>query len=123
MNNEGWCKKNCPYNTDCSCDGVCNFILSLLKEKESTINELQNAYGYLQKQFFEAQDKLLKEQEAQKFFVDEYGKITPLPVVVRCKDCKHGCIAMDGMGNDIVECMKSYKARRLDWFCADGERS
>ena len=38
-------------------------ILALLKEQESTINELQNAYGYLQKEFFEAQDKLLKEQE------------------------------------------------------------
>jgi len=33
--------------------------------------------------------ELLKEQETQKFFVDESGKITPLPVVVRCKDCKH----------------------------------
>ena len=38
--------------------------LTLLKEQEGTINELQNAYGYLQKQFFEAQDKLLKEQKA-----------------------------------------------------------
>ena len=35
--------------------------ISLLKEQEDTINELQNAYGYLQKQFFETQDKLLKE--------------------------------------------------------------
>jgi hypothetical protein len=35
MNNEDWCKKNCPYNTDCSCDGVCNFVLSLLKEQEA----------------------------------------------------------------------------------------
>lgn len=35
MNNEEWCKKNCPYNTDCACDGVCNFVLSLLKEQEA----------------------------------------------------------------------------------------
>lgn len=35
MNNEEWCKKNCPYNTDCSRDGVCNFVLSLLKEQEA----------------------------------------------------------------------------------------
>ena len=34
MNNEDWCKENCPYNTDCSCDGVCNFVLSLVKEQE-----------------------------------------------------------------------------------------
>ena len=36
-------------------------LLLMLKEQEDTINELQNAYGYLQKQFFETQDKLLKE--------------------------------------------------------------
>ena len=35
----------------------------LLKEQEGTIKELQNSYGYLQKQFFEVQDKLLKEQQ------------------------------------------------------------
>ena len=34
MNNEEWCKKNCPYSPDCACDGVCNFVLSLLKEQE-----------------------------------------------------------------------------------------
>lgn len=33
--NEEWCKKNCPYSTDCACDGVCNFVLSLLKEQET----------------------------------------------------------------------------------------
>ena len=38
--------------------------ITLLKEQDETITELQNAYGYLQKQFFEVQDKLLKEQEA-----------------------------------------------------------
>lgn len=37
MNNEEWCKKNCPYSTDCACDGVCNFVLSLLKEQEEQI--------------------------------------------------------------------------------------
>ena len=38
-------------------------VLALLKEQKDTIKELQNAYGYLQKQFFEVQDKLLKEQQ------------------------------------------------------------
>ena len=38
-------------------------LLALMKEQETTINELQNAYEYLQKQFFDVQDKLLKEQE------------------------------------------------------------
>ena len=55
-----------------------------LKEQEGTINELQNAYGYLQKQFFEAQDKLLKEQEAIKPIPpeDEFG-------LYRCGKCYH----------------------------------
>lgn len=59
---------------------------------------------------------LLKEQETQKFFVDESGKITPLPVVVRCKDCKHyrkdTCSAGAGMAFPPPD----------DWYCADGER-
>ena len=71
--------------------------------------------------------KLLKEQEKQKFLVDENGKITPLPIVypncplkeqeavVRCKDCVHwdeltqACDEIDGIFLP-------------DWFCADGER-
>ena len=70
-------------------------------------------------------DALLKEQETQKFFVDESGKITPLPVVVRCKDCIH-------RGNS-EKCILSAISKekdfplfildnRGDWFCADGVR-
>lgn len=55
---------------------------------------------------------LLKEQAAQKFFVDESGKITPLPVVVRCNDCKFA-----------EDCEIAYRfGEQDDWFCADGER-
>ena len=43
MNNEDWCKENCPYNTDCSCDGVCNFVLSLLKEKDEQKKQILKA--------------------------------------------------------------------------------
>ena len=65
--------------------------------------------------------ELLKEQEKQKFFVDENGKITPLPVVVRCKECKYGepwgvligCGITKGFGI----------THKPDWFCADGEKS
>ena len=90
-------------------------ILAILKDQKDTINELQNAYGYLQKQFFKAQDKLLKKQEKKKFLVDSDGKITPLPDVVMCKDCKY----YDGNGT----CMKNGIASLTDnWFCADGER-
>ena len=41
MNNEEWCKKNCPYSTDCACDGVCNFVLSLLKEQEDALEQMR----------------------------------------------------------------------------------
>lgn len=62
---------------------------------------------------------LLKEQEKQKFFVDENGKITPLPVIVRCKDCKKRktdkCLMY---WNEI----KDDETWDDDWFCADGER-
>ena len=58
---------------------VCKSALAMMKEQERTINELQNAYGYLQKQFFEAQDKLLKEQERKKGSWD-YG--------TQCSVCK-----------------------------------
>ena len=60
---------NCPYFVSieygCNRDQMEKDAIALLKEQEETINELQNAYGYLQKQFFEVQDKLLKEQEAE----------------------------------------------------------
>ena len=52
------------FHSDSEVQNIAKVALELLKEQESTINELQNAYCYLQKQYFEAQDKLLKEQEA-----------------------------------------------------------
>ena len=59
---------------------------------------------------------MLKEQETQKFLVDESGKITPLPVVVRCKDCKyHGNICPD-------YCVNLEQNTNDDFYCADGER-
>ena len=48
---------------DENCPLILLDALALLKEQDETIKELQSAYGYLQKQFFEAQDKLLKEQQ------------------------------------------------------------
>lgn len=32
MNNEDWCKENCPYFPDCG-GGICNYALGLLKEQ------------------------------------------------------------------------------------------
>ena len=64
---------------------------------------------------------LLKEQETQKFFVDESGKITPLPVVVRCKDCIHWDKHTEECGNPDSVCFHNGWCKP-DWFCADGER-
>ena len=68
---------------------------------------------------------LLKEQETQKFFVDEFGKITPLPVVVSCKDCRYG----EQLFPDYISCKISdenesgcHASHKPDWFCADGKR-
>ena len=67
---------------------------------------------------------LLKEQGKKKFFVDSDGKITPLPDVVRCKDCKFRqnrvSRIIDGKECNLCEMVKGYKP--ADWFCADGER-
>ena len=67
----------------------------------------------------------LKEQETQKFLVDETGKITPLPVVVRCKDCKHRGNSEKCVLSAISE-EKDFPLfmldNRGDWFCADGKR-
>lgn len=62
--------------------------------------------------------ELLKEQEKQKFFVDENGKITPLPVVFRCKDCRYGNLWLD---EQVIVCDKLSKTRDKNWFCADGK--
>ena len=92
--------------------------LALLKEQEDLGTELTNAVELIHKKN-ERIEKLLKEQEKQKFFVDESGKITPLPVVVRCKDCKwfHQAFKSEG------RCIKhDDDFHEPNWFCADGER-
>ena len=88
---------------------------NLLKEQDDLGTELTNAVELIHKKN-ERIEKLLKEQEAQKFFVDESGKITPLPVVVRCKDCTH-------WDTYNVECMKRHHpVPPYDcWFCAEGK--
>ena len=63
--------------------------------------------------------KLLKEREKKKFFVDSDGKITPLPDVVLCKDCKWYIKKFENEGRCIKHDNDYHKP---DWFCADGER-
>ena len=68
---------------------------------------------------------LLKEQEKKKFFVDSDGKITPLPDIVRCKECIHRgkaekCVLA------AIAAEKDFPLFMLDnrgeWYCADGKR-
>ena len=74
------CPPECPYLDDCNDLMKPMFVelakdaIALLKEQEETIDELQNAYGYLQKLFFETQDKLLKEQEETEL-CDRCGRV------------------------------------------------
>jgi hypothetical protein len=79
--------------------------LYLLKEQQQQIWEFQDQVEYLT-------DK----QKEQKFFVDESGKITPLPVVVRCKDCKHYDSFSQSCRDGIDGIMTP------DFYCANGER-
>ena len=88
-------------------------IEALVKARTAEENyKLQSAE--MSFQFIEMLIELLKEQKTQKFFVDESGKITPLPVVVRCKDCKyHGNICPD-------YCVNLEQNTNDDFFCAYG---
>ena len=67
--------------------------IDLLKEQDETIKELQNAYDYLQKQFFEAQDKLLKEQEAVEPI--HYHRSDGTIFKYECRKCRTKIFKMD----------------------------
>ena len=60
-----------------------------------------------------------------KVFIDENGKLYPLPEeIVRCKDCKHGQYEEWDNGECVdktVYC-DGYGFHKPEWFCADGER-
>ena len=123
------CIRESEHIDDNPCDGCPYFVsdqygcertqmekdaLALLKEEchNCKLECLLQKYDQLKEKY----DKLLKEQKTQKFFVDESGKITPLPVVIRCKDCKK--YNTDECEIDKLEYSPAYG----DWFCADGER-
>jgi len=118
----------CPYNgEEQNCNSLRREALALIKEQQELIDtdkeELQKRCDELGKELNDAVElirkknerieKLLKQKETQKFFVDESGKITPLPVVVRCKDCHYR-----GLEERPILC----QVMADDWFCADGRR-
>ena len=69
---------------------------------------------YCMGQMIEDTIAMLKEQEKKKCFVDSDGKITPLPDVVRCKDC--------GNQDGYIVCGITGESHPPTWFCADGKR-
>jgi hypothetical protein len=85
--------------------------ISLLKEQQQQIWEFQDQVEYLT-------DK----QKEQKFLVDSDGKITPLPVVVRCKDCRfRGNTSICPLA--YIEKTEQFTALCVDeWFCGNGKR-
>ena len=112
------------YNESGRLESLSRMLDELLKEQEDLGTELTNAVELIHKKN-ERIDKLLKEQKAQKFFVDESGEITPLPVVIRCKDCEHRGNSEKCVLSAISE-EKKFPLFILDnrgeWFCADGKR-
>ena len=119
------CSENgCPYENECAVehlnDPLLRDAIELLKEQEDLGTELTNAVELIHKKN-ERIEKLLKNQEAQKFFVDESGKITPLPVVVRCKDCIYGKHEKnESTGMEWIYCAHHRESRPNEWFCASG---
>lgn len=109
------CEANsCPYwVSECCCiDDMLNDALALLKEQQQQIWEFQDQVEYL-----------MDKQKEQKFLVDSDGKITPLPVVVRCKDCIYGKHEKnESTGNEWIYCGHHRENRPKDWFCASGSR-
>lgn len=105
-------------------------VISTLEEIKTQTAGIGLDSAVIAHKFIDKIITMLKEQGAQKFFVDESGKITPLPVVVRCKDCANGEVYTQSWdGVQYVECHAHEEegydhedGHPLDWFCADGKR-
>lgn len=37
MSNAEWCSQICPYSQDCSCDKLCNYAVSILKDLQPRV--------------------------------------------------------------------------------------
>ena len=61
-------------------------------------------------------------------FQTEGGKEAEFMKVVRCKDCKHGTLTKNALGETMVSCWHPQNYIESDWllnpdfYCADGER-
>ena len=106
--------------------------MGLSIEREKVISEFEDFVKSFSKRddtyykgLFVSVLTLLKEQGKKKFFVDSDGKITPLPDIVRCKECIHRgkaekCVLA------AIAAEKDFPLFMLDnrgeWYCADGKR-
>ena len=96
--------EDCPYHGDGCARKLKEDAAELLKYQQA---EIEN-----------------KKHEKRKFLVDETGKMTPLPIVTRCKDCewrgnKKKCIL--AFVADKQEFPLFFYDQRGEWFCADGK--
>ena len=87
-------------------------VLALLKEQEDIAEAFNEAVARCRK-YMEKCGAIPTYKGKQLFFADGKGNITPLPDIVRCKDC-----FFRDVKNRPVLC----QVMADDWFCADGRR-
>lgn len=85
-------------------------------DREETDQDRKEAAELIKSQ--QAEIERLKEQGKKKFLVDETGKITPLPIVTRCKDCCRG--QPYPLKARMTWCNRLLEPHKDDWFCAYG---
>ena len=106
---------------------------------DMVISDLEGCAGFDKEQTERDRDdaiRLLMKQVKQRFFVDENGKWTPLPIVTkwtpppkvtRCKDCKWGDPTRNEANENMIFCYNGETGiedgylHEPDWFCAEGE--
>jgi len=99
--------------------------LELLKDQED-LTEAFNEAVQRCREYMEKCGAILTYNKKRLFFADSKGNITPLPEIVRCKDCQY---AEQTMFDDEYRCYYDEEnesgCKRLhkgNFFCADGKR-
>ena len=98
--------------------------LELLKEQEDMTDAFNEVVARCRK-YMEKCGAIPTYKGKRLFFADGKGNITPLPEIVRCKDCKyrgdrHKCIV--AFVAEKQEMPYFFYDNRGEWFCADGVR-
>ena len=122
---QGECTTVCPYHNTPRCSVVIlEDALALLNDQEDMTEAFNETVERCRK-YMEKCGAIPMPKEKRLFFADGKGNITPLPEIVRCKDCKHGQYEEWDNGECVdktVYC-DGYGIHKPDWFCADGEHA